>query len=131
MAERVGFEPTIKDKDNLADGAYDYVQVFDDRSDQNDFVLDSVFAVVTQNPVDAAFVVIDYGGKFIKKAASIVKNTATKTGKFLKKSVKAEATYANALIKSQRLDQKISESSIQKAKKGSYYSMIYIELEQN
>ena len=52
-------------------------------------------------------------------------------GKFLKKSVKGETTYANALIKSQRLDQKISETSMQKVKKGNYYTMIYIELEKN
>ena len=121
----------LKDKNDLADGVYDNVKIFDSKNDQEDFVLDSVILVLHKNPVDAAFAVLEYGGKFIKKAASIVKNTATKTGKFLKKSVKAEATYANALIKSQRLDQKISESSIQKAKKGGYHSMIYIELEKN
>ena len=47
------------------------------------------------------------------------------------RSIKAEGTYANALIKSQRLDQKLIEADIQKSKKQGYYSMIYIELEKN
>ena len=67
-------------------------------------------------------------------AGTLIKNTAIKTGEIfgsVKKKIKGDSTYANALINSQRLDQKISESSIQKAKKGGYYSMIYIELEKN
>ena len=132
----------LKDKNDLADGAYNNVYIIDSEIDADDFILDSIVTATSTHPVLLALntidLIVDYWEKVVKKTASVVKNTAsvvkntaTKTGKFLKKSFKAESTYANALINSQRLDQKISESSIQKAKKGSYYSMIYIELEKN
>jgi len=132
----------LKDKNYLTDGTYDNVRIIDSGIDADDFIFDSIDAVLSRHPIETGvnvvFMIVDYGDKVVRKTASVVKNTAsvvkntaTKTGKFLKKSFKAESTYANALVNSNRLDQKISESSIQKAKKGSYYSMIYIELEQN
>ena len=120
----------LKDKNDFGP-SYDHVQFIDDT---DDFVFDSVFAAITNNPVDVAFVVIDHGVNIIKGTGTLIKNTAIKTEEIfgsVKKKIKGDSTYANALINSQRLDQKISESSIQKAKKGSYYSMIYIELEKN
>ena len=121
----------LKDKNDFGPSYnYDHVQIIDD----DDFVLDSVFAAISNHPVEIAFVVIDHGVNIIKSTGTLIKNTAIKTGEIfgsVKKKIKGDSTYANALIKSQRLDQKISKSSIQKAKKGSYYSMIYIELEKN
>ena len=121
----------LKDKNDLSDGVYDNVKIFDSKSEQDDFVLDAVLTTIDKNPVDIAWIVIDYGGNVVKKTASVIKKTASKTGKFLKKSVKAESTYANALINSSRLDQQIIGDDDEKIKKQGYYSMIYIELEKN
>ena len=78
----------LKDKNDLSDGVYDNVKIFDSKSKQDDFVLDAVLTTIDKNPVDIAWIVIDYGGNVVKKTASVIKKTASKTGKFLKKSVK-------------------------------------------
>jgi hypothetical protein len=67
----------LKDKNDLANGVYDNIKVFDSKSNQDDFVLDSIIAITRGNPieqgVDVIFMVVEYGGKIVKKTASVVK----------------------------------------------------------
>ena len=128
----------LKDKNDLVNGVYGNVKLFDNdiKNIRRDwFILDSIGIIVDKNPVDAAFFVFEFGKEVVKKTGSVVKNAATKTGevfKSAKKKIKAEATYANALINSNRLEKKkISGDDSKKFKKQGYYSLIFIELEKN
>ena len=119
----------LKDKTDLADGKYSYVKVLNSA----DLVWDSVVATITKHPSDIAWLVMDHGVNIIKGTGNLIKSTAKKTGEVFqsaKKKIKGDATYANALVNSSRLDSKIPKDATKKLK-GSYYSLIFIELEEN
>ena len=86
---------------------------------------------IDKNPVDAVFFLFEFGGKIIKKTGTTVKKKTGDVFSSVKKSIKAESTYANALVNSNRLDEKINNDDSKKFKKQGYYSLILIELEKN
>ena len=115
----------LKDKNDFGP-SYDQVIFIDDAED---FVLDSVVAAISKHPVEIAFTVIDHGVNIIKATGSLIKNTAIKTGEIfgsVKKNIKRDATYANALVNAVRFDSKIK---VPKDVTKKYYSLILIELE--
>ena len=120
----------LKDKNDLADGTYDNVKVFDNDFDRDWFVFDSLDLIIDKNPVDAVFFMFEFGGKIVKKTGTAVKKKTGGVFRSVKKSIKAESTYANALVNSNRLDKKkINSDDSKKFKKQGYYSLILIELE--
>ena len=120
----------LKDKNDLADGVYDNVKVFDSDFEKDWFVLDSLGLIIDKNPVDAVFFLFEFGGKIIKKTGTTVKKKTGDVFSSVKKSIKAESTYANALVNSNRLDKKkINNDDSKQFKKQGYYSLILIELE--
>ena len=124
---------SLKDKTDLSDGANDYVKVFDSNSKRGDFIWNSTVAAITKDPSDAIFLILDSGVNIIKGTSRFIKNTVTKTGEIFgsaKKKIKGDATYANAMVNSARLDSKIPKD-VTKKLKGGYYSLIFIELEKN
>ena len=63
----------LKDKNDLADGVYDNVKVFDSDFEKDWFVIDSLGLIIDKNPVDAVFFLFEFGGKIIKKTGTTVK----------------------------------------------------------